>query len=224
MDYVILASGLGERLQPLTSTTPKALLKVFGKPLLHWHLKKIYQPQNNIFVNTSWLSAQIHTYIQTHFPRVQCIYEGKKPLGTGGGLLNIYQQASLTQGVTVINADIFCDYNFRVLSYSSIAHLVMVDNPPHNIEGDFGLIEGQLSLNSQVKKTYAGIAFLQYEFIAQLQQHNLTQKVHSFIPFISRLSQQQKISAEMHKGFWFDVGTQERLQQANNFAQQHKFD
>ena len=57
---MLLAAGRGERMRPLTDTTPKPLLQVRGKPLMQWHLEALARGGfTNIVVNTAWLGEQI---------------------------------------------------------------------------------------------------------------------------------------------------------------------
>src|SRR5690606_18074870 len=59
MKALIFAAGLGERMRPLTDTTPKPLLHVGGKPLIAWHLERLAASGvREVVVNTSWLAAQ----------------------------------------------------------------------------------------------------------------------------------------------------------------------
>ena len=59
MKALIFAAGLGERMRPLTDTTPKPLLRVGGKPLIEWHLEKLAALGiRDVVVNTSWLADQ----------------------------------------------------------------------------------------------------------------------------------------------------------------------
>ena len=59
MKALIFAAGLGERMRPLTNTTPKPLLEAGGKPLIVWHLEKLAAlGVRDVVVNTSWLAAR----------------------------------------------------------------------------------------------------------------------------------------------------------------------
>ena len=56
---MLLAAGRGERMRPLTDTTPKPLLAVHGKPLMQWPLEALARagcPQT--VINTAWLGDQ----------------------------------------------------------------------------------------------------------------------------------------------------------------------
>lgn len=57
---MLLAAGRGERMRPLTDTTPKPLLTVRGKPLMQWHLEALSRSGvPHVVVNTAWLGEQI---------------------------------------------------------------------------------------------------------------------------------------------------------------------
>ena len=57
---MLLAAGRGERMRPLTDTTPKPLLQVQGQPLLQWHLQALQEAGvEQVVINTAWLGAQI---------------------------------------------------------------------------------------------------------------------------------------------------------------------
>ena len=144
MKALIFAAGLGERMRPLTDSTPKPLLLAGGKPLIEWHIEKLAASGiREVVVNTSWLAEQ--------FPRalgdgsrwgldLHCIYEGETPLETGGGMWNALP--FLRDGddaFIAVNGDVWTDYDFSRLPDEPIgdAHLVLVDNPPQHPRGDF---------------------------------------------------------------------------------------
>ena len=68
MKAMLLAAGRGERLRPLTDTTPKPLIEVAGKTLLDYHLEKLSAAGvSEIIINTSWLSEKIHRHIAVSY-------------------------------------------------------------------------------------------------------------------------------------------------------------
>jgi MurNAc alpha-1-phosphate uridylyltransferase len=65
---MLLAAGRGERMRPLTDTTPKPLLSVRGKPLMAWHLNALAKAGvTDVVVNTAWLGEQISTTFGGYF-------------------------------------------------------------------------------------------------------------------------------------------------------------
>ena len=60
MKAMILAAGRGERMRPLTDTTPKPLLMAGGKPLIVWHLERLAACGfRDIVINHAWLGHEI---------------------------------------------------------------------------------------------------------------------------------------------------------------------
>jgi N-acetyl-alpha-D-muramate 1-phosphate uridylyltransferase len=150
MKALIFAAGLGERMRPLTDTTPKPLLHAGGKPLIVWHLEKLAAIGiRDVVINTSWLAEQFPQALgdgRDFGLRLHYSYEGPTPLETGGGMWNALEWLR-EPGVPhapfiAINGDIWTDYDFAHLppSPSGAAHLLLVDNPEHHPKGDFSLM------------------------------------------------------------------------------------
>jgi MurNAc alpha-1-phosphate uridylyltransferase len=60
MKAMLLAAGRGERMRPLTDSTPKALLKVGGKPLIVWHIERLRRGGfTEIVINLAHLGDKI---------------------------------------------------------------------------------------------------------------------------------------------------------------------
>ncbi len=145
MKALVLAAGLGERMRPLTDTTPKPLLRAGGKRLIEWHLEKLAAiGVREVVINTSWLAEQFPEALGdgSRFGlRLDYAYEGPTPLETGGGMWNALSR--LADGPNApfiaVNGDVWTDYDFDRLPRdpSGDAHLVLVDNPLQHPGGDF---------------------------------------------------------------------------------------
>ncbi|HET9189613.1 MAG TPA: sugar phosphate nucleotidyltransferase, partial [Rudaea sp.] len=87
---LILAAGRGERMRPLTDTTPKPLLAVGGKALIAHHLEKLARAGvREVVINTSHLAGQFPEALGDGSRwnlRIHYSYEGPEPLETGGGM------------------------------------------------------------------------------------------------------------------------------------------
>lgn len=150
MKALIFAAGLGERMRPLTDTTPKPLLRVAGKPLIVWHLEKLAAVGvRDVVVNTSWLADRFPRDLgdgEAFGLRLHFSYEGATPLETGGGMWNalplLRDGDNPDMPFIAVNGDIWTDYEFARLPRAprGDSHLVLIDNPEHNAKGDFSLL------------------------------------------------------------------------------------
>ena len=226
MKALILAAGLGERMRPLTDTTPKPLLAAGGKPLIAWHLEKLAAlGVRDVVVNTSWLATQFPQALGDGARwglRLHYSYEGETPLETGGGMLH----ASSLLGAApflLVNGDIWTDYDFATLPREpkGLAHLVMVDRPGHATQGDFALDDaGFVRADGASLLTYAGLGVYRPQLLdgwrATIGDTPGTERSpprFKLAPILRARMATDAITGEYHRGRWTDVGTPQRLQQ-----------
>lgn len=217
MKAMILAAGRGERLRPLTDSTPKPLLKVGEKSLIEYHLYKLAQAGiKEVIINIAWLGQQIRdTLGNGEYYNLIIHYsdEGEQALETAGGIIKALHLLG-DKPFLVINGDIFTDYDFEQLLNFKLkgeAHLVMVENPEHNDKGDFALKNGWLQSSGEPLYTYSGIGIYTKQFFA-----GYPEGVTALAPILKEKMTKQKVSGELYNNTWIDVGTKERLQQLND--------
>ena len=88
---VILSAGYGIRLNPLTLSKPKSLLEINKKTLLENTIDILEKFEiNEIVINAYYLSDQINKFLKNKKfnSKISIVYEDKKILDTGGGVLN----------------------------------------------------------------------------------------------------------------------------------------
>lgn len=226
---MILAAGRGERMRPLTDTCPKPLLKAAGLPLLEYHLIKLAASGiTDIVINYAWLGEQIAQYFGDGSKwGVNIAYsaENQGALETAGGILKalpLLVNNNENEQFLVVNGDVYTDIAFTdlpILAPDTLAHLYLVDNPEHNLDGDFAVNQGML-INKPTNKnclsfTYSGIGLYHSDFFKHLDLTTDNQQQVALGPLLREGAQAGKISASIHHEFWTDVGTPQRLEQLN---------
>ncbi len=215
---MILAAGRGERMRPLTDHTPKPLLQAGGKPLIVWHIERLVRAGiTELVINHAHLGKQIEQALgdgKQFGATIRYSDEGTA-LETAGGIAFALPLLG-NEPFAVVNGDIYCDYDFarlpslaaQMLEQHDMAHLVLVDNPMHHAEGDFGLCNGRVA-DIAPKWTFSGIGLYQPSLFAHIPQG-------SKAPLAPLLREQMvlgKVSGEHYRGAWVDVGTPQRLQE-----------
>lgn len=212
MKAMILAAGKGERLRPLTLHTPKPLVRAGAMPLIEYHVRALARAGfTELVINHAWLGEQIEAYLGEggrFGVHIQYSAEGE-PLETGGG---IHRALPLLgeQPFVVVNGDIWTDYDFAALAQplAGLAHLVLVDNPPHHRGGDFTLERGKVSEGGAQAATftYSGIAVLHPRLFAHCNSG-----AFKLAPLLRQAMATGQVTGEHFDGRWVDVGTHERL-------------
>lgn len=106
---IILAAGEGTRLRPYTTSWPKCLMPIHGKPLMEYWLSDLFELNlNKIFVNVSYLRETVTEYLsrERFLGKVE-VLEEKALLGTAGTILSIKDQLR-DSPTLVIHADNWC--------------------------------------------------------------------------------------------------------------------
>jgi MurNAc alpha-1-phosphate uridylyltransferase len=215
MKAMILAAGRGERMRPLTDTLPKALLSVGGKPLIAWHVEKLVGAGfTEIVINHAYLGALIENALGTGRQFGATIYYSAESaaLETAGGIANARQLLG-DAPFAVVNADVFSDFDYRrfaeniaQLAATALAHLILVPNPEHHMDGDFALREGRVALEGE-RFTFSGMAV----YRPALFQAIVPGTSAKLAPLLREQIAVHRVSGELHTGRWRDVGTPARL-------------
>ena len=217
MKVMILAAGRGERMRPLTDTTPKPLLCAADKPLIVWHLERLAAAGfKEVVINHAHLGEKIMAALGDGKEfGLSITYSAEPPgaLETAGGIAKALPLLG-KDPFLVVNGDIWCDWDFsRALALAEkapLAHLVMVDNPPQHAGGDFCLDGERLCYASTgigPALTYAGIGVYSPSFFAAVPPG----AVLKLRPLLDAGIGQGLVSGEHHRGCWLDIGTPERL-------------
>jgi MurNAc alpha-1-phosphate uridylyltransferase len=243
---MILAAGRGERMRPLTDHTPKPLLPVGGKPLLVWHIERLRAAgYTHIVINHAHLGQQIEDALGNGAAFGVSIEYSREvsALETAGGIATALPLIE-EDVFPVVNGDIYCEFDFarlaeplaRLARGHDQAHLVLVDNPPHHLAGDFVLDAGRVvpsRLSTYVlgaagakdgipcghdsQFTFSGIGVYHRALFA----HTPAGEKAPLAPLLRLAIDTGRVSGEHYGGRWEDVGTPARLAALDEELRQH---
>ncbi|MGM0552216.1 MAG: N-acetylmuramate alpha-1-phosphate uridylyltransferase MurU [Pseudomonadota bacterium] len=213
MRAMILAAGRGERMRPLTDTCPKPLLEVGGRPLIEYTLERLAcAGYERAVINLAHLGGQIRARLGDHYHGLTIDYSPEPPgaLETAGGIRHALPLLG-EDPFLVVNGDVWCDHPLTPPPHlaetaGALAHLVLVANPAHHSEGDFGLSDGHVCEDTGVRHTFAGIGW----YVPALFR-DLAPGPRPLAPILREAIRARRVTGEYHAGVWHDIGTPERL-------------
>jgi MurNAc alpha-1-phosphate uridylyltransferase len=220
---MIFAAGRGERMRPLTDTCPKPLLAVGGKPLIVWQIERLARVGfQTIVINHAWLGAQIEAALGDGSRwNVELRYSVEhEALETAGGIvqaLPLLEDNGNSDVFVAVSGDVYADFDYATLTRHAHAlkaraepgmHLVMVPNPAFHPAGDFGLVDGVLSLDTQPRFTFGNIGLYDTRMFRDLPRG--TRRALS--PYYRETIARGLAGGELYEGWWENVGTPAQLQ------------
>lgn len=118
MKAVILAGGFGTRLRPISSTRPKPMVPVLGKPNLQYLLENLEKIKeiDEIILSVHYMRGEIREFIEDNmadYPKDIRFVNDPMPLETGGALKNV--EEFVGEEFLVIYGDVFTNFNFGEL-------------------------------------------------------------------------------------------------------------
>lgn len=121
----VLAGGLATRLRPITTTIPKALVEVAGRPFIDHQLALLHRNgMRHVVLCLGYLGEQVEAHVSdgSRFGlKVEYSHDGEKLLGTGGAL----RRAAPLLGETfwVMYGDSYMDIDYPAI----LAHFASSD-------------------------------------------------------------------------------------------------
>ena len=185
---LILCAGYGKRLNPITLSTPKPLLKVNNVTMLENCINMILSLGiKKIILNTFHLSEQIKNFLndKKFSADIRIVEDGTEILNTGGGILNMISN-SQDDDYLVFNPDTLWKENYineinqlQNFYYSNqLSNILLVANKnlsyDKNLKGDFQLKDNLLSKNLNKDFIYIGCQILNKNLFKKYKVYNFS--------------------------------------------------
>lgn len=230
VDAVIMAGGRGQRLQPLTDTTPKPLLKVGSKPIMEHNLDRLaLYGIDDFWVSVKYLGEQIEDYFgdgSSRNAKIDYVWENE-PLGTIGAVSKIDNFRH--DYILITNSDVLTnlDYEHFFLEFIKQGADFAVATIPYHVNVPYAVLETEENEIKSFKEKPT------YTYYSNGGIYLMKKEVLKYIPenlFFNATDLMEKLIEEKHhvvsyplSGYWLDVGKHEDFEQAQRDIQQIKF-
>lgn len=228
MDAVILAAGEGTRLRPLTSTRPKPMLPVAGKPILEWGLEALEESGvRKAVLVVGYRKEKIMEYFGKRFRKLRLEYvTQQEPLGTAHAVSTaegrVREEFLVMNGDLIVSADLIGGLIHRHQKKKATASicLIKVKNPKDlgvvTLKGDkvVGIEEKPEKPKSDLAN--AGIYVFNKKIFEAIKKIKKSKRLEYEIPdAIKELMKEDNVCGFLGEGMWIDVGRPWDLLDAN---------
>jgi NDP-sugar pyrophosphorylase family protein len=220
MKAIILAGGFGTRIAAIANGRPKPLVEVANKPILQHQVEFLRDNGiGDIRLSLHYRADQIIEFCERIWPgKLQFVVE-KEPLGTGGAVKLASQGFATHEEFLVLNCDNLLsgiDLPGFFSSGAPAIGCVWLDDAR-----EYGLVQAsdgrvRAFLEKPQDKTSGlvscGWYILRRDIFAETDGETFMLERDIF----PRLASAGLLKAHLHRGWWIDAGTEERIQRAHN--------
>ena len=228
----ILAAGLGTRLKELTSNKPKALVSINNKPLLKVVLEElIKQDFNHIVINIHHFGEQIIDFLNHYNGGAEIEISDERPLlmDTGGAILQALPYFSRSEAVLVHNVDVLTDVDLKsfydafcesddaawLLTQERNSKRKLVFDNNDNFIGRFNNETNEYDGNGALPNVCKLLSFSGIHFFKPKYFNNFELEPCYVFKLYQKIAENHMVRSKLiHPDYWFDLGTQEQLKNA----------
>ncbi len=231
LNAVLMAGGKGERLRPMTLTTPKPLLQIEGRAIIDYNIHAMAAAGiTNVSVITRYLADQLYE----HFCRpvaginVRCLTESLV-LGTIGGAALALSPSSPNRNTLIMNSDLLTTVSFEDMYLRHIAEKadVTVAVINYTLSVPYAILSTDsndcvTSIEEKPTYTYyanAGIYIFKNEILESMAQDTRTDATDLIEDVIRRGG---KVVCHPVNGTWIDIGSPADFQRATEMMRHHR--
>ena len=225
---ILLVGGMGTRLMPLTSKTPKPMLQVAGVPFTEHQIRKAAQAGiSEIVLATSYKAELFEPYFGDGAKfgiKIKYAVE-ESALGTGGGIRNAAALLDDCDQVVIFNGDVLSGHDLAAQIQSHINNRADITLYLTKVEDAraYGCVE--LLADNQVKSFLekmenpvsnminAGCYIFNRKVIDQIPANQVVSVERDTFP--SFLSSGVKVYGYLDNSYWLDIGNPQALVKAS---------
>ena len=230
VDAVIMAGGKGQRLLPLTESTPKPMLKVGDTPIIERNINRLSMYGiDDIHISVNYLGEQLEEYFgDGHSKGIKMSYIWEdEPLGTIGAISKV--EHFNNDYVLIMNSDLLTNINFEsfFLDFLKTGADLSVLSLPYKVDIPYAVLEtvdGQIkSLKEKPSYTYysnGGIYLMKKEVLQRIPKNthfNATDLIEAMI------EDGKNVRSFPMVGYWLDIGNHDDFKKAQSDVEQIRF-
>ena len=220
---MILAAGLGKRMQPITFKVPKPLIQIGNKNLIERAIELlINHGVEEIVINVHHLPGQIKDFInkKKYKVRIKISYEKDKLLDTGGGILHATK--SFKKPFIAINPDTIWS-NVYYSELKELEDLYFRERKPclllvnknlsfdSSFKGDFNIHNSKITRDENNKFIFTGLQILDENVFSSIND-----KIFSMNKIWNYLIEKNSLIGNESKQKFYHLNTKEMYDKISN--------